>query len=168
MASPTKEAFGEPTGKAFHPAIVEITELIGTAPNAILYDEIIDTLGNVFDRTRLRKLYRDWISKGYNPKNLDWLFDWYANGVAPKSTPAELKRLEAAISACPICTGDGLYEVYKGTWGTCKHPPVQHNAAPEGNIVAEVDAAPKTVKSPSCDEPDSTTAIFNTKPEWAL
>lgn len=72
-----------------HPAIQAARSAINRYPNKITWPAIIETLGESPDAPRLRKCAATWIARGFNPLNLDWIHDWYINGI-----PDDIKRRE--------------------------------------------------------------------------
>lgn len=64
-----------------HPALVAFKTATGRYPNKLLYDRVIEALGDFPDVTRLNEVFVAWLGRGYNPINLDGLLDWYVNGV---------------------------------------------------------------------------------------
>lgn len=67
-------------GRAVHPAIQAFKAATGRYPNKLLYDKVIEALGDFPDLTRLNDVFVAWVGRGYNPQNLSWL-EWYINGV---------------------------------------------------------------------------------------
>jgi hypothetical protein len=47
----------------------------------VLYDEMIETLGETPDGPRLARCYQEWVKRGFKPTNYAWLFDWYVRGI---------------------------------------------------------------------------------------
>lgn len=65
------------------PAIACVRGVMGgaTNPPIVLYDEIIETLGETPDGPRLARCYQEWVKRGFKPTNYAWLFDWYVRGI---------------------------------------------------------------------------------------
>jgi len=86
--------------KAFH----EVTE---RHPPKVCWDRIIKTVGNNPHIERMRECFVTWCSKGFKPTNLDWLFDWYINGI-PGGQIAKQQRHETASERNVRNTDDSL------------------------------------------------------------
>ncbi len=52
--------------------------------SAALYARVESIIAAKRDPPFLRLCYETWLARGYNPKNLAWLFEWYANGRIPE------------------------------------------------------------------------------------
>lgn len=75
-----------PDPRSKHPAIVAVREIIGRFPDKLIWDEIIQAVGESPDLEQLKFCAREWAKKTTNMGNLStWLFDWYVNGL-PVST----------------------------------------------------------------------------------
>jgi hypothetical protein len=82
--APTKkrnDSRSDPRSKT--PAIQAVRDLLLKYPNRELWDIIIATLGDTPDIAKLTKCRQEWVTRGYNPQNMVWLTDWYANGIGP-------------------------------------------------------------------------------------
>ncbi|MFY9223229.1 MAG: helix-turn-helix domain-containing protein [Blastocatellia bacterium] len=67
--------------RAKHPAIAAVRAIVGRFPNKLLWDEIIDILGNSPDLEKLKRCATEWAKKTSNMGNMVWLFEWYKNGI---------------------------------------------------------------------------------------
>jgi hypothetical protein len=67
--------------RAKHPAIVAVRAILGRFPNKLLWDEIIQILGDTPDLDKLRNCAKEWAKKTSNMGNMVWLFEWYKNGI---------------------------------------------------------------------------------------
>lgn len=67
--------------RAAHPAIIVVQEILGRFPNKLLWDEIIELLGETPDLEKLRLCAREWAKKTSNMGNMVWLFEWYKSGI---------------------------------------------------------------------------------------
>lgn len=84
-SKPTKQK-NPPDPRSKHVAIVAVREIIGRFPDKLIWDEIIQALGESPDLEQLKFCAREWAKKTTNMGNLStWLFDWYVNGL-PLST----------------------------------------------------------------------------------
>ena len=76
-----KNGSGDVSTAGYHPAIKAIKEITGYYPNKAIYQEIVNLVGDNPDIEGMRKSFILWVSKGFNPQNIDgWLFDLYASG----------------------------------------------------------------------------------------
>lgn len=76
-----------PDERSNHKAIQSVRKIIGHYPEKVNYDEIIQVLGTDFDEGRLNQCGAEWAKRGFNLRNLGWVFDWYPNGIPkPKQT----------------------------------------------------------------------------------
>ena len=66
--------------RAIHPAIVAIRDLTRKFPNKILWDGIIETIGDSPDIPKLTDCYREALKRGCNGNAWYWV-DWYRDGV---------------------------------------------------------------------------------------
>lgn len=71
-------------GRVSHPAIQAMKTATGYYPAKLLYDQVIETLGDFPDVTRMNQVFVAWVGRGYNPKNLSWL-EWYINGIPERN-----------------------------------------------------------------------------------
>jgi len=69
-----------PDNRMAHPAIVAFKAATGSYPKRMLMDQVIETLGENPDVTRLNQVFVAWTAKGYNPLNLNFL-EWYIKGI---------------------------------------------------------------------------------------
>jgi len=75
--------------------------IIGRYPRKALYHQVIETIGKKRDGPLLRRCYEAWLARGYNPQNMNWLFEWYVSGAIPpmngkRSEDAELQAIAEA------------------------------------------------------------------------
>jgi len=54
--------------------------ITGAYPPKALYDQVLATLGPRPDEQALTRCYQAWCARGYNPRSLIWLLEWYTNG----------------------------------------------------------------------------------------
>lgn len=78
---PNGRAKAPPDERSKHRAIQAVKRLAGRYPNKLAYDKIISVLGEDFDEGRLEDCAAQWATKTGNMLNLDWIFDWYVNGI---------------------------------------------------------------------------------------
>jgi hypothetical protein len=71
-----------------HPAIQAVFESTGRKPPRVLFDKVIAQVGDKPDVARMKAAYEEWLSRGYKPVNMAWLFDWYVNGVPSNGSRA--------------------------------------------------------------------------------
>lgn len=95
-----KKQSGTPADRR-DPRIVLLRKLTGRVPPAILREQVLSALGPSPAPERLTGCYRAWCSRGYNPMNYAWLFDWYVRGRVPppRSGGPESSRTGAAATA---------------------------------------------------------------------
>jgi len=62
-----------------HPTIQAIKILTGYMPKKVLWGLLIQTFPDGLDMDRAKNALERWAAKGWNPLNLDWLFNWYRN-----------------------------------------------------------------------------------------
>ncbi len=65
------------------PAIIAYHRITGIYPPRPNYDQVIHLLGDQPDEKRMQECYQAWCARGYNPTNMNWLLEWYANGGPP-------------------------------------------------------------------------------------
>lgn len=66
--------------KQKHPAYIAFYHVTKKRPNTILIDRIISKIGDFPDQSKLESCFQEWIARGYNQMNTNWL-DWYTNGI---------------------------------------------------------------------------------------
>ena len=64
-----------------HPAIQAIKTVSKITPNKAIWDDLIDAIGDEPDMDILRVCFKTWVAKGFKPKNMAWVSDWYAKGI---------------------------------------------------------------------------------------
>lgn len=64
-----------------HPAIQAVREAKGSFPVKDTWDLVIKAVGDKPDLERMKECWLAWRGKGHSPMNLDWLIDWYINGI---------------------------------------------------------------------------------------
>jgi hypothetical protein len=62
-----------------HPTIQAIKALTGYMPKKVIWELLIKTFPDGLDMDRAKEALERWAAKGWNPLNLDWLFNWYMN-----------------------------------------------------------------------------------------
>lgn len=71
-----------PDPRSKHPAIMAVRQIIGRYPDKLVWDEIIENLGESPDVEQLTLCAKAWARKTTNIANLDtWLFEWYVSGL---------------------------------------------------------------------------------------
>jgi hypothetical protein len=92
-AAPKKSSAGKPhkrderqrDPRSNYPAIQLVKQLTGYYPRMILYDKIIETLGDHPDFQRAKDCAVEWATRGHRLDNHNWIFDWYVNGIPERS-----------------------------------------------------------------------------------
>jgi len=64
-------------------ALEAFYEVTGWMPPEVLRETIMAAVGERPNKGRLRRCYATWCARGYNPRNLPWLFEWYKSGDIP-------------------------------------------------------------------------------------
>jgi hypothetical protein len=82
-------------GRVSHPAIQAFKAATGYYPQKLLYDQVIETLGDFPNVTQLNQVFVAWVGRGYNPKNINWL-EWYASGPPERNGNGKSKERESA------------------------------------------------------------------------
>lgn len=88
-SSPGKRHADERSG---HPAIQAVREILSAYPNKMTWDDIIQSLGEDFDKERLRLCAKEWSKRTKNMHNLAWLFEWYPEGVPQRNGGTNVNR----------------------------------------------------------------------------
>lgn len=86
-----------PDNRGGHPAIQAFKAASGFYPKRMLFDKVIETLGEAPDVTRLNHVFVAWTGRGYNPHNLNWL-QWYIEGVPQNGNGSSKRGYETASS----------------------------------------------------------------------
>jgi len=79
-ASKTQRAPREP----LPPSIEFIRDLLRWCPQKSTWAKIQETLGEDFDRERLRSCVVEWLMRGYNKINISGMLEWYIHGITPR------------------------------------------------------------------------------------
>lgn len=75
-----------------HAAIQIVRTALGHYPKLILYEKIIELLGDHPDGKQVIACATEWATRGGNAENLNtWLFNWYANGIPDKALSGDRK-----------------------------------------------------------------------------
>lgn len=95
---PKRASRADPRTK--HPAIALVKGITGINPQKALYDGIIRTLGDRPDGKKAAACYQEWVKRGFNPRAMTWLLEWYPSGI-PKngngSRASPMAGVDAAI-----------------------------------------------------------------------
>lgn len=83
-ANHPRKAKNIPANRSEHPALVAFKAATGSYPKRIMFDQVIETLGENPDSIRLNEVFVAWSGRGYNPMNLSWL-EWYINGIPERN-----------------------------------------------------------------------------------
>lgn len=98
-SKPTKQK-NPPDPRSKHPAIVAVREIVGRFPDKLIWDEIIQALGESPDLEQLKFCAREWAKKTTNMGNLStWLFDWYVNGLPVSAYQGQVQKIEVKQEA---------------------------------------------------------------------
>lgn len=65
-------------------SVTQIFLLTGIWPNKSNWNAITSLNGEAFDTEKLVSCFSAWTAKGWSPKNLDWVFNWYKAGGPPQ------------------------------------------------------------------------------------
>ena len=87
-------------------AIQAVRQTTGWFPAKVLYDQVIAVLGDHPDLPRLRHCYQTWCARGYNPRSLTWLLEWYVAGATPPQGRPPHGRARAGPLADPSTPAD--------------------------------------------------------------
>lgn len=105
--------------KDIPPAVAAVREVTRRFPNKIIWDMIVEKIGDNPDIERLTVLYKQWVAAGRNPVSIGWL-DKYCPAIPKEEgTPCHEAALwnslmEAAKSLPPEIYGDrGHYDKVK-------------------------------------------------------
>jgi hypothetical protein len=79
-----------PDPRTRHPAILAVKSFMQRNPEKVLYDDLIETLGEEPDMQKLSACRKAWVKAGYNVNSLAWVLEWYANGI-PERTNGNAK-----------------------------------------------------------------------------
>jgi hypothetical protein len=63
-----------------HPTIQTIKKLTGYIPKKVLWELLVKTFPDGLEMDKAQNALERWVGKGWNPLNLDWLFNWYRMG----------------------------------------------------------------------------------------
>jgi hypothetical protein len=74
--------------RSMSPAIVSFRRLTGLYPPKVNYEQVISVLGDNPDELKMKRCYQDWCARGFKPTNINWLLDWYVNGVPIRGKPS--------------------------------------------------------------------------------
>jgi hypothetical protein len=87
-----KRKASEASAQTRSPAILALKAITGRNPPRELYDRLAAALGEQPDEAKLRALYEEWSSRGYNRSAWTWALEWYATGIPAhggKAAPAQ-------------------------------------------------------------------------------
>lgn len=63
-----------------HPGVALFRDITSHHPTHETYGIVATHLGVCENETLARECWREWIERGYNPRSLKWLTEWYAHG----------------------------------------------------------------------------------------
>lgn len=63
-----------------HPGVDLFRDVTGHFPAKEMFGLVESHLGKNPDDTLARECWREWLERGYNPRSLKWLTEWYAKG----------------------------------------------------------------------------------------
>ena len=78
------------------PDLTLIQKITGEMPPRAVQQRVLNALGPAPSVERLRTCYEEWCVRGYNPRNLAWLLEWYAGGSIPPNKPPGRARYAIA------------------------------------------------------------------------
>jgi len=55
-------------------------DITGRYPGREVVGIVVTHLGECWDDTVARECWREWVERGYNPRSIKWLTEWYAHG----------------------------------------------------------------------------------------
>lgn len=55
-------------------------DITGHYPSREVVGIVVTHLGECWDDTVARECWREWVERGYNPRSIKWLTEWYAHG----------------------------------------------------------------------------------------
>jgi len=82
--------------RAIHPAIVAVRDIRRQFPPKELWDEIIETIGDVPDFEKLRKCYAELLKRGSSKNAFYWCIDWYRDGIPELAYGKQKKQKEVS------------------------------------------------------------------------
>lgn len=68
-----------------HAAIQAVKAMMQRWPEKVLWDDLIETLGERPDMVKLSACRKAWLGAGYNRNSLAWALEWYATGIPAKN-----------------------------------------------------------------------------------
>lgn len=74
-----------PDPRSQHPAIQAYRQASNRYPEKDLYDDIIRTLGDTPDSSKLTECRKEWVKRGYNVLAATWALDWYRDGIPERN-----------------------------------------------------------------------------------
>lgn len=97
----TRAPVREKDSRSVHKAIQAVRQITKRYPNELLYDEIIETVGESPDEVSLKKCATEWAKRGYNLNNLAWVTDWYVNGIPQRNGAKNNAIIQQSNGATP-------------------------------------------------------------------
>jgi hypothetical protein len=77
------------------PGLTLVKNITGRMPPRAVQQRVLNALGPTPSVERLRTCYEEWCVRGYNPRNLAWLLEWYAGRSIPPNKPPGRTRYPA-------------------------------------------------------------------------
>lgn len=72
--------------------VLTVNRIVSFRPPKILHDRIASLVPPGTPAHDLEPYFREWCARGYNPRNLAWLFEWYAARAIPPPLPPPRAR----------------------------------------------------------------------------
>jgi hypothetical protein len=94
----TRAPAKEKDPRSGHKAIQAIRQITNRYPSELLYDEIIESVGESPDEVKLKKCATEWVKKGYNIFNFAWVTDWYRNGIPERGGNGKIQQDDSETS----------------------------------------------------------------------
>lgn len=91
MRAPVK-AKPDPDPRASHPAIAAVRDLAKRFPDKILWDKIIELIGDKPDADRLKSCFMEHVERGFNKNSWKWVTEWYGTGIPQNSATQRKTR----------------------------------------------------------------------------
>ncbi len=96
------------------PAVPTYWRVTGRLPHPVLDEAVCAVIRPGTAPERLRPYFTDWCRRGYNPDNMAWLLEWFADGAIPRPRARAAPRGDPPASAAQFARAGRLQARLQG------------------------------------------------------
>ncbi|NLD44904.1 MAG: hypothetical protein GX657_15595 [Chloroflexi bacterium] len=112
--SPAEEPPLPPAAARRPPAVQTYWRVTGRLPHPVLDEAVCAVIRPGTAPERLRPYFTDWCRRGYNPDNMAWLLEWFADGAIPRPRARAAPNSDPPASAAEFARSGRLQARLQG------------------------------------------------------